>query len=102
AMGSSLTRLSSGHAAEWLRSRLSPSWKRRVRAFTDPIGGPIGSICGARTESKVLAVTFDDGPDPLYTPRILDSLAEFRATATWFVLLDRSESHSRIIHRIRA
>ena len=40
---------------------------------------------GARTD-KVIALTFDDGPDPAYTPRILDILAEKGVKATFFIV----------------
>ncbi|MEH3054649.1 MAG: polysaccharide deacetylase family protein [Patulibacter minatonensis] len=36
--------------------------------------------------SRPLHLTFDDGPDPLWTPRVLDVLAAHGATATFFVL----------------
>ena len=38
------------------------------------------------TEDKVVALTFDDGPHPRYTPMILDILAEYGAKATFFVI----------------
>lgn len=38
------------------------------------------------TEDKVVALTFDDGPHPRYTPMILDILSEYGAKATFFVI----------------
>jgi peptidoglycan/xylan/chitin deacetylase (PgdA/CDA1 family) len=35
---------------------------------------------------KVIALTFDDGPNPAVTPRILDILSKHRVKATFFVL----------------
>ncbi len=35
---------------------------------------------------KKVALTFDDGPHPIYTPRILDLLDEYSVTATFFVI----------------
>jgi peptidoglycan-N-acetylglucosamine deacetylase len=41
---------------------------------------------------RKLAITFDDGPDPRWTPRILDVLKEKRVPATFFVIgLDASQ-----------
>lgn len=40
---------------------------------------------GARTD-KVIALTFDDGPDPAYTPQILDILAAKGVKATFFIV----------------
>lgn len=86
--------------AEWVRSRLSPSARRKVRALTDPLAGPLGSIRGARTPASVVGLSFDDGPDPDYTSGILDVLSAHKATATWFVLVDRAEAHPELIARM--
>jgi peptidoglycan-N-acetylglucosamine deacetylase len=37
------------------------------------------------TSEKVVALTFDDGPDPSYTQRIMDVLGEHGVRATFFV-----------------
>ena len=39
-----------------------------------------------RTAGRRVALTFDDGPHPIYTPQILKILAEFDVTATFFVV----------------
>lgn len=36
------------------------------------------------TQQKVVALTFDDGPDPLYTPKVLKILAQKQIHATFF------------------
>ncbi len=38
------------------------------------------------TSTKVVALTFDDGPDPDYTPSVLETLARFEAKATFFTV----------------
>jgi peptidoglycan-N-acetylglucosamine deacetylase len=41
----------------------------------------------SRTDSaKILAITFDDGPNPALTPKLLDLLAKYNAFATFFVV----------------
>lgn len=35
---------------------------------------------------KTLELTFDDGPDPVWTPKILDVLSKYKAPATFFVV----------------
>jgi peptidoglycan/xylan/chitin deacetylase (PgdA/CDA1 family) len=86
--------------AQWLRSRLTPAARSKVRALTDPLAGPLGSIRGVRTCARVVGLTFDDGPDEAYTSGILDVLSEYGATATWFVLVDRAEAHPELIARM--
>jgi peptidoglycan/xylan/chitin deacetylase (PgdA/CDA1 family) len=47
-----------------------------------------------------LALTFDDGPDPNYTPKLLDLLKEHGIQATFFVLGSKAERHPELIRRI--
>ena len=52
-----------------------------------------------QTEEKVIALTFDDGPHPIYTEQILDILATFDAQATFFVLGEHAEKYPALILR---
>jgi len=47
-----------------------------------------------------LALTFDDGPDPEWTPRILDILKRERAPATFFLIGIQAEKFSGVTERI--
>ncbi|HUS88062.1 MAG TPA: polysaccharide deacetylase family protein, partial [Desulfosporosinus sp.] len=44
-----------------------------------------GTYYMANTQEKVIALTFDDGPDPIDTPDVLDILKEKNVRATFFV-----------------
>ena len=46
-----------------------------------------------------LALTFDDGPDPRWTPAVLDALRAARATATFFVLGACARRHPDPVRR---
>ncbi len=46
-----------------------------------------------RTQQKVVALTFDDGPHPTFTPKLLDVLDHYHVKATF--LHDR-ESHGNV------
>lgn len=85
---------------EWVRLRLPPSTRRKLRALTDPFAGPFGSVRGVHTQARMVGLTFDDGPDSVYTPGILDVLSAYKTTATWFVLVDRAEAHPDLIARM--
>jgi peptidoglycan/xylan/chitin deacetylase (PgdA/CDA1 family) len=50
----------------------------------------------------MLHLTFDDGPDPVWTPAVLEALAAARATATFFVLGERAAAWPVILERIVA
>lgn len=39
-----------------------------------------------KTTEKIVALTFDDGPHPLYTKPIIDSLSRYQVPATFFML----------------
>jgi peptidoglycan/xylan/chitin deacetylase (PgdA/CDA1 family) len=57
-------------AGLWPRSRiLGPNWTRLPK--------------GSRAEDRV-AITFDDGPDPVVTPTVLDLLDVYRVKASFF------------------
>ncbi|AEJ60943.1 polysaccharide deacetylase [Spirochaeta thermophila DSM 6578] len=38
------------------------------------------------TQVKLVALTFDDGPDPVMTPRVLDKLEKYGVKATFFLI----------------
>lgn len=51
--------------------------------------------------TKVLALTFDDGPNPETTPAILDILKAYNVKASFFVVARRAKNHREILRRIR-
>jgi peptidoglycan-N-acetylglucosamine deacetylase len=62
-------------------------------------------ICGkyavwsVNTNEKVIALTFDDGPHQILTPRLLDILKEKNAYATFFVMGVKVKIHPEIVLR---
>ncbi|TPQ21101.1 glycosyltransferase [Streptomyces sporangiiformans] len=70
-------------------------------------GGPVVGINrnGIQTGSmpaRTVALTFDGGPDPVWTPRLLDLLRQNRARATFFLLGSQAARHPELVRRIRA
>lgn len=59
-------------------------------------GRPIASVAGERA----VALTFDDGPNPEATPRILDALASRGVTATFFVLGRHADAWPELVKRV--
>ncbi len=51
------------------------------------------------TEKPVVALTIDDGPDPVTTTRILDLLRQLNARATFFLITDRIPGNEEIVRR---
>jgi peptidoglycan-N-acetylglucosamine deacetylase len=48
-----------------------------------------------------VALTFDDGPDPIWTPLVLDILASVGARATFFVVVPRAVRYPSLISSMR-
>ena len=46
----------------------------------------------------VVALTFDDGPDPQWTPRVLDLLKQYGAHATFFVVGARAAQYPELFN----
>lgn len=53
------------------------------------------------TQKPRVALTFDDGPHPRYTPQILDILKEYGVCATFFSVGSNAENYPHLIKRIR-
>src|SRR5690349_2348050 len=51
---------------------------------------------------RAIALTYDDGPDPEWTPRLLDALEHAGATATFFPIAPRAAEHPALIERMLA
>lgn len=102
----------------WNKDKNNP--EERQNELPDPEGGPelterprnpvsnivlqqrypeIVVLRGPETENKV-ALTFDDGPDPRFTPQILDVLSEYGVQATFFVMGARAEANPGLTRRI--
>jgi len=76
-----------------IRSRVSPL----VRA---PLAWAAPSIGSVTTQDRVVALTFDDGPDPAGTPSALEALARMGARATFFMVAERAEHHPDLVRRV--
>lgn len=60
------------------------------------------TLCRVPRAERVVALTFDDGPDKEHTPRVLDLLKREGVTATFFVVGAKAEQNPELIRRIVA
>ena len=67
--------------------------------FRPPFGK---NMVRLNTDQRVVALTYDDGPNPPYTERLLDILAKHNVKATFFLIGNRIERHPETAHRIIA
>ena len=58
------------------------------------------TIYHVASSEKVVALTFDDGPSPKWTPQILDVLKEGQAKATFFMLGEHVEKYPEVARRV--
>ena len=62
--------------------------------------GLFAPITEVRTMAPVVALTFDDGPNPVYTARLLKVLQRHRAKATFFMLGSAAQAHPEIVDAV--
>lgn len=57
---------------------------------------------GVEAPGRAVALTFDDGPDPVWTPRILEVLARHHAKATFCEIGPNARAHPGLVREIAA
>ncbi len=105
--GKTITNIGQG---EIVTADISPAEGRRD-VSEDPATGLLGTTYekfpqyptlyhqGAGGEHQV-ALTFDDGPDPTWTPKILDILKQQNVPAAFFLLGQQAENYPGVVRRI--
>ncbi|WP_103384071.1 bifunctional polysaccharide deacetylase/glycosyltransferase family 2 protein [Pseudonocardia dioxanivorans] len=96
----------------WVNPKVSADAERQApRAPIDKVpvsvldGGSVvdathGQVHSIGYPSKTLALTFDDGPDPQWTPQILDVLQRYEVPGTFFVLGSLGAQHPDLLREI--
>ena len=57
-------------------------------------------ICRTNTSERKVSLTFDDGPDEIHTPVILDILEKHKVKATFFVIGNKAEKQLELLRQI--
>jgi peptidoglycan-N-acetylglucosamine deacetylase len=60
------------------------------------------AYCSADTTEKIIALSFDDGPHSEYTPQVLALLAQYKATATFFVIGKHIQGNEHLLKQMIA
>jgi peptidoglycan/xylan/chitin deacetylase (PgdA/CDA1 family) len=81
-------------------------WGLYVASFYAFLPGLISRTFGFRVfkkgkVEKEISLTFDDGPDPLYTKQLLDLLARYNAKATFFIVGSHAEGQEDLLRRMK-
>ena len=75
-----------------------PDTKPTVRPVSHDKSGPYGSM--HKTGVKAVALTFDDGPHPTWTPKVLDLLHKQGIKATFCLIGVEVRTHPELVRRI--
>jgi peptidoglycan-N-acetylglucosamine deacetylase len=78
------------------RTATSAPSRPSVRRARSPMA-PIVSM--VKTQDKVVALTFDDGPDPRYTPAVLALARDRHVPLTFFVVGRQVQSHPELLQQ---
>jgi len=92
-----------GFVSEQLGSSSSQSQGAPVAGLADV--GPVLDLSGAMIRSvtpapRQVALTFDDGPDPTWTPKILAVLRRYHVPATFFMVGSRIQAHPELVNAV--
>jgi peptidoglycan/xylan/chitin deacetylase (PgdA/CDA1 family) len=86
-----------------LRLQLSRRTAQTMRQTTrEPTRNNQRTSQPAESSAKVLYLTFDDGPQPIYTPKVLSVLDKHHAKATFFVLGREVAAHPGLVELERS
>jgi peptidoglycan/xylan/chitin deacetylase (PgdA/CDA1 family) len=89
--------------AEPEHAERSSAWRPRqiARSLMTALIPQSKWIVRGSTRSNAVYLTFDDGPHPEYTPKVLDALKESGAKATFFLIGKNCLAHPELVRRIR-
>ncbi|MFD9005182.1 glycosyltransferase [Streptomyces sp. NPDC059582] len=97
----------------YVHSEILADFRVRPEAATDKVpekildGGPVidtrgGKATSLRVPDHRVVLTFDDGPDPKWTPRVLDILKKHHAHAVFFVTGTMASRYPDLVKRMIA
>ena len=75
-------------------------WKQAAKRAIRLASQPFGTITHVATKEPAVALTFDDGPNPEATPRLLDVLEHHGAKATFFMVGKVAARHPELVRRV--
>lgn len=98
AAGAVATAGSAAALTHYLDGRRSPTFRVAPRPAAPGLLGARVMFQGPPDQARA-CVTFDDGPDPRWTPMVLDILAQAGVKATFFVLGQAVQAHPELLAR---
>ena len=71
-----------------------------TRSVPEPAAARVGQVLGAKARTNTVALTIDDGPDPTWTPKVLDLLAANGVHATFSLIGRQAQAYPTLVRRI--
>jgi cellulose synthase/poly-beta-1,6-N-acetylglucosamine synthase-like glycosyltransferase/peptidoglycan/xylan/chitin deacetylase (PgdA/CDA1 family) len=100
--------LFSGYGRHEIAATAAPAARCPAEPQVPFANGPVmrqdaktGGVLAARMPAGTVALTYEGGPDPAWTPRLLDLLKQHRAKATFFLTGTRAAAHPDLVRRIK-
>lgn len=75
---------------------VEPLWVLPVLEWLTP-----NIVYRVKTGKALVALSFDDGPHPEFTPQVLEILEVYEVKATFFLIGERAERHPELVRQIR-
>lgn len=69
-------------------------------SFNIDSGVYVNVLCKGETNERVVCLTFDDGPDPVHTPQVLDVLKKYQAPGAFFCIGKHVRENPSVMERI--
>jgi len=82
------------------KTTIEPITESTVETTTSELLSTDEKIIAPVLNRKKIAITFEDGPHPIYTPLILDALKSRNKVATFFVMGNRANEYPKLTKRI--
>jgi peptidoglycan/xylan/chitin deacetylase (PgdA/CDA1 family) len=76
---------------------VQPRWVFSMLAWAEP-----GILWRAEVSEPLVALSFDDGPSPEYTPQVLEIMARHQARGTFFLIGEHAFAQPRLVAALRA
>lgn len=90
-----------GNEVEQLQQLIGAS-QRVPNSIKTPSPNEDGNFTGREFKSGVFALTYDDGPSSIHTPKVLDNLKKYNVKASFFWLTRNLQSNLSIIQRAKS
>jgi glycosyltransferase involved in cell wall biosynthesis/peptidoglycan/xylan/chitin deacetylase (PgdA/CDA1 family) len=96
----SLSSMAASYRELYRRDLATRGWLQPVKRACQLLSPKTAVMWHGPQHRREAALTLDDGPDPVYTPKLLDVLASFGVRSTFFLVGEKAKQHPELVTRI--